>query len=243
MTKQSQTLLETRKLLNDTLANAKREQNTGVRLAISIYNAIRTGEIDDTHVKAFGKGTSKKRAGKILEDLASFYSDVFAQALEDQRNKENSKEIRELADKQIRVIKKAMTNALFIGGYCYERKIEAVNMSKQGDIVLVIGKEDDDKETYSWNTALKLAKKHYGRTGKGLGREEHASDDTPTMPLITALNSIDKLLTGKTAKDFAHGETKAAMQHAFIALAGILAADSEGALDVSAVQRLYNEAA
>lgn len=240
MTQQTQTQIETNKLFNDVLSIERKASNIGVKLAIAMFNAINIGEVDKEQVKAFGKGTSKKRAGNILNQLASFYSDTYAQALDDYQNKENSKEIRTLADKQLRSIKKAMTRALFIAGYAYERGVQGVNMNKQGDIVLVIS--EDEQETYSWTVAIKLAKKHYDRTGKGLGREEHSTNDTSAMPLLTAAKVIEDQAIRLNVNELAPA-TRKQLQAALIALSGMFAADDSGKLNVVEIERLYNEAA
>jgi hypothetical protein len=213
---QNNTASKLSSLVKSLINTEERSENVNAQIAFEILEAMKKGDLPSPSIVTFSKGTDRKTANSILEDICTTYIYGYATSYQGFKNKELSAEKRLAYNDECKRIRKIMTNSLYIAAYTYQSN-ESYTLNKKGKFVTNAG--TPEQETFSLRDMLKKSRSFHGRKesdtiSKGQGKTEKSEGTN----LVTALVFISKKFSGKDQEEF----TKATREHALDTLAVLL---------------------
>lgn len=247
-------------LLDSAINTADKSNGIAAKLAVVLWNAANTQEVDSVKLLGYaGGGWSKTAKGEYVLTMATEYSASFRDATDKreaaraEKNETKKREMRDLATRRINAAEQMLRRSLLIAAWFHYAKPVALHVKNSGAVRIDGGDNAELTGEYTLRSLEDLARKHFrpdvgsNASGKAHRKTQDSTDSAPVPSTNGAslrtcaeyvANSVAGRDPGSLGKDL-----DAVLQTTLATLLGYCGAVTAKGLDLKAVDRLYKASA
>lgn len=247
-------------LLDSAINTADKSNGIAAKLAVVLWNAANTQEVDSTKLLGYaGGGWSKTAKGEYVLTMATEYSASFRDATDKreaaraEKNETKKREMRDLATRRINAAEQMLRRSLLIAAWFHYAKPVALHVKNSGAVRIDGGDNAELTGEYTLRSLEDVARKHFrpdatsnrkGRTGGSQSQDDGGAPvpNTSGASLRTCAEFVANSVAGRDPGSLGK-ELDAVLQTTLATLLGYCGAVTAKGLDLKAVDKIYKASA